>query len=119
MATAIKRMTAISKGSIADADMYVNKAKTETVQFREQGRIPAAKVAEIKAKCKHKCDHVGCGKVFFNLHGLKCHQGRCKWKQWYLVDRILTTRWTRSKREFKIRWSGYSSDHDTWEPRAE
>ena len=57
------------------------------------------------------------GKVFFNSHGLKCHKGRCKWRNWFTVDRILVTRWSKRKREFKIRWSGYSSEHDTWEPR--
>ena len=67
--------------------------------------------------CKHKCPHVGCSKVFFNSHGLKCHKGKCKWKQWYIVDRILANRWTKGKRMFKVRWSGYSAAHDTWEPR--
>ena len=112
------RVTAIAKGSKVDADMSINTDKTEVVHFREQGRVPAASVGELKAICKHTCTYVGCGKMFFNTHGLKCHQGRCKWRRWFLVDRILDTRWKHGKREFKVRWSGYSPKHDTWEPRT-
>ena len=115
--TATARVTAIAVGSKIDADMSINSDKTEVVQFCEQGRVPTSSAEEMRALCKHKCPHVGCKKAFFNMHGLKCHQGRCKWKQWYIVDRILATRWYKRKRQFKVRWSGYSADHDTWEPR--
>ena len=112
VATVTARVSAISKGSRKDADMTINSDKTEVVHFREQSRVPASSTAELRAVCKHKCTHVGCNRVFFNSHGLKCHKGRCKWKQWYEVDRILATRWSKRKREFKIRWSGYGSEHD-------
>ena len=115
--TATLRVTAIAKGSAEDADMAINVDKTEVVHFCEQGRVPTATRADMTGICKHVCQHVGCKKVFFNMHGLKCHQGKCKWGQWHIVDRILDTRWTKRKREFKVRWEGYSEDHDTWEPR--
>ena len=76
LSTATARITAIAEGSAKDADMSINKDKTEVVQFREQSQISAATAAEAKAQCKHKCPHVGCKKVFFNKHGLKCHMGR-------------------------------------------
>ena len=71
------------------------------------------------AICKYKCPHVGCSKVFFNSHGLKCHKGKCKFKHWYIADRILATytKWAKGKREFKVRWYGYPPEHDTWESR--
>ena len=97
--------------------MTINSDKTEVVHFCEQGRVPESTAEEVKAVCKHTCPHVGCDKVFFNKHGLHCHAGKCKWKQWFVVERILDTRWTNRKREFKIRWSGYAAEHDTWEPR--
>ena len=69
------------------------------------------------AICKYKCPHVGCSKVFFNSHGLKCHKDKCKFKHWYIADHILVTRWVKGKREFKVIWCDYPPENDMWEPR--
>lgn len=36
----------------------------------------------------------------------------------YAVDKILAERTKRRKKEYLIRWEGYGSEHDTWEPAA-
>ena len=69
--------------------------------------------------CKHACPHHGCHKVFFNIHGCKVHAGKYRWRDEYIVDRILKVTGTTGSpaRRFLIRWQGYGSEHDTWEPR--
>lgn len=117
---ATDRVTAIATGSKEDADMTISIAKTEVMQVCEQGRIPAATSAEAKAACKFVCPHLGCNRVFFNAHGMKCHAGKCKYRNEYEVDRILEVRGATGSpgREFKIRWKGYyGPDDDTWEKR--
>lgn len=36
----------------------------------------------------------------------------------YVVDRIVDERLHNGKREFRVRWTGYSQDDDTWEPAS-
>lgn len=36
----------------------------------------------------------------------------------FIIDRILDVRGRRGHRQFKVRWLGYSEDHDSWEPEA-
>ena len=115
--TATTRVTKISAGSKRDADMKISIPKTEVMHVQEQGRIPPATAAEARAVCKYACPNAehGCDRVFFNMHGMKCHYGKCKWGNEYDVDKILEV--SASGLKFKVRWLGYGPEYDTWEPR--
>ena len=77
-AKATERVTSISAGSKLDADMDISITKTEVMHVREPGRIPKVTAEEAKKECKVTCPHTGCGKMFFNVHGAKCHAGKCR-----------------------------------------
>jgi hypothetical protein len=115
VAQATKRVSEIAQGSRKDADMEISTAKTEVMHVREQGRVPKATAQEAKAVCKVVCPNIGCNKVFFNVHGAKCHAGRCKWRDTYNIERILAVSGATgsARRRFKIRWAGYGPEHDT------
>ena len=117
--TATARVTAISQGSKRDADMTINIKKTEVMHVKEPGRVSPLTAAEAKGVCKHACPHDGCRKTFFNAHGCKVHAGRCRWRDMYVVDKILAVRGATGspRRRFLIRWQGYGPEYDTWEPR--
>ena len=116
---ATERVSSIAKGSREDADMIINITKTEAMHVKEQGRVSTTTQEEAKGVCKHVCPHIGCNKVFYNVHGCKCHAGRCRMRDIHLVDKILdVTGDTGSpNRRFLVRWQGYGPEDDTWEPR--
>jgi hypothetical protein len=88
--TATARVTAIAAGSRDDADMIISIDKTEVMQVREQDRVSRATTEEAANVCKVVCPHTGCGRIFLNVHDMKCHAGRCRWKGWdNEIERIL------------------------------
>ena len=111
------RVTTIAQGSERDADMVISIPKTEVMHVCEQGEVSKTTQEEAKKICKFKCLNVGCDKVFHNAHGAKCHAGKCKWRNYYTIDRILACKGKPGSRQFKVRWEGYGPEHDTWEPR--
>ena len=113
------RVNEIARGSLRDADMTINVGKTEFMDVCEQGRVPEATAAEAKGVAKFKCPHAGCNRVFFNIHGCKCHAGKCRWKNFYIVEKIVDVCGSEgdARQKFLIRWQGYGPEHDTWEPR--
>ena len=116
---ATTRVTDIAQGSREDADMHINVTKTKVMAVCEQDKVTATTGAEAEKVCKLVCRNAGCERVFFNQHGLRCHEGKCKHKDDFVVDKILAARGTMgTSRQFLIRWAGYGSDDDTWEPRA-
>ena len=122
---ASERVTSISRGSKADADMTINISKTEVMHVARQGAITATTSDEAKKVCKFQCKHAGCTRVFANIHGKKCHEGKCKWRSVhyndsFYMDKILAVRGATGSpsRRFLVRWQGYGPEEDTWEPRS-
>ena len=117
--TAAARVTAISRGSKKDADMMINKTKTEVMHVKEQGRVSPLTKQEAKSVCKHECPHDDCRRVFYNAHGCKVHAGKCKKRDVFPVDKILEVKGATGSptRRFLISWKGYGAEHNTWEPR--
>ena len=118
-AIASKRVSAIAQGSECEADMTINIDKTEVMHVKEQGRVEALTAEEAKGVCKYTCPHAGCNKVFFNVHGCKCHAGRCNMRDVYIAEKILDVSGATGApdRRFLVRWQGYGPEFDTWEPR--
>ena len=118
MDAATARVTAISQGARDDADMNINVGKTEAMHVCEQGAVTTTTSTEAKKVCKHKCKNPGCSKVFYNIHGAKCHQGRCRWKNTYAMDSIVEAVETTDGWRYRVRWHGYGPEEDTWEPHC-
>ena len=118
--TASERVTSISQGSRQDADMEISVPKTKGMHVSAQGEVTKTTNEEAKRVCKFKCPNIGCHRVFYNKRGMKCHAGKCKWKDEFLIDKILDARGPArsSKQEFLIRWKGYGREHDSWQPRG-
>ena len=98
--------------------MIISIDKTEVIHVKEQGRVTPTTAEEAKKVCKHVCPNLGCNKTFFNVHGCKVHAGKCRYREYYIADRILdvSNHPTGSpKRRFLVRWKGY--EQQTWEPR--
>ena len=115
---ATDRVTNISRGSRKDADMDINIAKTEVTHVCEQDAVSRTTDEEARKVCTHKCKHPGCTKVFKNAHGAKCHQGKCRWRQTYVMEKILAVSEdpTSNNCRYRVRWQGYGVEDDTWEP---
>ena len=121
IAISTARVTAIAQGSWLDADMQINVKKTKVMHVREQGMVSKTTVEEAERVCKFKCPHIGCTRIFYNKHGMKCHAVKCKWKDDYLIKRIAGVRGPprSSRQEFLIKWKGYGCEHDCWRPRCD
>ena len=87
----------------------------------KQGAVTRTTTEEARSVCKFACPNIGCTKVFHNKHGMLCHKGRCKWRNEYLIDRIVDVRGpaNSSSQEFLIEWKGYGREHDCWRPRRD
>ena len=97
--------------------MQISLSKTEVMHVCNQGEVSHTKPEEAIKICKFKCTNVGCSRVFHNVHGAKCHAGKCRWRQYYLIDKLLDVRGEVGKREFLVQWAGYGREHNSWEPR--
>ena len=89
LTVATERVTNISRGSRQDADMSISVTKTEVMHVCVQGEVPATTAAEARKVCKYNCQNVGCNKVLHTKHGAKCHAGKCRWRKYYLIDKIV------------------------------
>ena len=89
ISVATERVTAIAKGSKADADMTINIGKTEVMHVERQRAVTKTTSEEAKRVCKFQCRHAGCSRVFANLHGKKCHEGKCKLMEERALQRLV------------------------------
>ena len=115
---ATERITAISMGSRIDADMKVSLPKTKVLHVREPDPITNTTPEEAMAQCKHECPHTGCSYVFASKKGLNIHMSKCEWADEFEVHKIVGHKGPTTSRKYKIRWKGYSSEWDTWEPKS-
>ena len=88
--TASDRVTSISAGSRRDTDMIISIDKTEVMHVEEQGRVVPATAMEAAEVYTFKCPNVGCNKVLYNAYGCKCHAGKCKYKDHFELEKILS-----------------------------
>ena len=109
-----KRVTKIAQGSRQDADMEISIAKTEVMHVCPQGKVSTTTADEARQVCKYRCMNVGCNKVFRTAHGMKCHAGKCRWKDYYHIEKILAARGNPGSREFLVKWEGYGSEENRW-----
>ena len=58
--------------------------------------------------------------VFDTNHDMLIHASRCRYKDEYVVERIIDidSKGPVCAKKFKIRWLGYGPEADTWEPRS-
>ena len=116
--TATERVTAIVRGSNIEADMQISIPKTKCMFVQDQGPKPKVSCEEARAQASFKCPHVGCKFVFNNAHGVRIHAGRCVRRNVHNMEKILEVKGTEGKpsRRFLVRWEGFGSEDDTWEP---
>ena len=48
---------------------------------------------------------------------VQVYAGKCRWRQYYIIDKILEMKDRIGNRQFLIKWAGYGQEHNTWEPR--
>ena len=115
---ATSRVTAIAIGSKDAADMTINADKTEVMHVSDQEPVSSTTDAEATKVCKFKCKNAGCHKVFHTAHGARCHAGKSRWKDTWLMDKILEVKGTpgTSACLYRTRWQGFGPEDDTWEP---
>ena len=95
----------------------LRRQKTVVLHVRARHKTSTTSPEEARAVCKFCCPHLNCGFQFLSKHGMQVHAARCEWKNEFEVDFIVSHRGPVVARQYKIRWKGYSSDYDTFEPR--
>ena len=73
---------------------------------------------EAKDACKFTYKHIGCDHCFANIRGLKIHESKCPCRYHFVVESILDCKGPVPSRSYLIKWKGYSSKYNTWEPRS-
>ena len=117
---ATNRVSAIANGSQQDADMSINIPKTKVLQVGPQESVSPTTAEEARAVCKYTCRHEGCNHCFMTKHGLLVHEGRCEWKNEFVVDSIVDhDDGDMFKRKYLIKWKGCADNENTWEPRSQ
>ena len=115
------RVTNISKGSSADADMHINTGKTKSMHVERQVKLALPTRNEVTATAanyKHECEF--CGRRFKTARGMKIHVASCDSYHGTAEDvdeikRINATFGTPQHRWYRVEWKGHPGE-DSWEP---
>ena len=122
-AAASRRVTKLSKGAKADADMVISAPKSEIIFCRPRVSTEpiAAKDYAVLEELKHKCKHCGCG--FDTRRGRNIHQNRWQcakaketeyFEEEFEVDKIADCRGSPTHRFYLVLWKGWGPEDGTW-----
>ena len=98
--------------------MDISIPKTKVLHVRRQEEQAAITAQEAISECKYSCPHISCDFKFRTRRGMLVHAGTCPFKDEWEIDRIVDCKGEVFNRKYKIRWKGFTADHDTWEPRS-
>jgi hypothetical protein len=126
--SAEERLNKLAVGARDDADMEISLPKTEVMHVKAQAPVsPATKkdyrnITECKAPVlQFKCEF--CGDGFDTKQGLQQHKSmhcaeaaRGIYSQEWQVQEVLDARGSPEFRYYHVKWAGWSSEHNTWEP---
>ena len=116
-----QRLSSISRGSRADADMLIHTDKTKTMHVCRQEKQAPPQVDDIKqteAGYKNECSF--CGRKFKTNRGLNIHTASCKsqhglTEEAFTIAGINAVFGTPQHRWFRVEWKGHQGQ-DSWEP---
>ena len=81
------RVTDVSKGSKKDTDMSISIPETMTLYVREQEEVSKTTTVEVKKSCKFKWPQLNYTHNFLTKKGIWIHDGTCKWKDEYELEK--------------------------------
>ena len=116
-----QRLSSVSRGSKADADMDIHKGKTKNMVVERQAKMQLpteAAVKKMEATYAHECEF--CGRRCKTARGLKIHKAACNKQhgltdEEYIIERINATFGTPQDRWYRVEWQGHPGK-DSWEP---
>ena len=116
-----ERVTSISKGSEADADMQISIKKTKSLHIAKQEKVQPSTTEEIeKTESTYEFACSFCPRRFKTKRGRNIHRARCDCQHGLAdkedeVEGIIAAFGTPAHRWYRVQWVG-SAGKDTWEP---
>ena len=113
--SATARVDELFQKSIAEADMYINKKKTEVMRVKKLSAAGVSDADYDKVSWSHICEH--CGRGFDCKDGLTTHQSlHCRLTNCedYEIEFIHDARGPPDDRFYLVRWKGWGAEHDQW-----
>ena len=112
--TATARVNTLFETSIAEADMYISKPKTEVMRVKKLDTVVCDSDFS-KVPWSHVCEH--CGRGFDSKDGLSTHQSlHCRLAAYEEceIEFIRDARGHAENRFYLVRWKGWDESHDQW-----